>query len=91
MRLLLKFMVSPLWPDCGGSPEIPPPDETGWHYWRAGARSSPVIRDMIQPDHDLALYVCGEAYSRMQAWVEGAFATGAVVVDRLAADQDGHA
>ena len=59
------------------------PHETGWHFWRAGARSNDVIASIVQPDQRLAFFICGEAFSRSQAWVEGAFETGAVVVDRL--------
>jgi len=33
----------------------------------------------------IELYICGEAYSRSHAWVEGAFETAAAVVDRLIA------
>ena len=59
------------------------PHETGWHFWRAGARSNDVIASIVQPDQRLAFFICGEAFSRSQAWVEGAFETGAAVVDRL--------
>ncbi|MEA2576531.1 MAG: hypothetical protein QOD78_119, partial [Chloroflexota bacterium] len=48
------------------------PLECAWHYWRAGADSVQVIADMAQPSPNYELYVCGEAYSRWQAWVEGA-------------------
>ncbi len=61
------------------------PLECGWHYWRAGADSVQVIADIAQPSPDLELYVCGEAYSRWQAWVEGALETAATVVERLTA------
>jgi monoamine oxidase len=59
------------------------PHETGWHYWRAGARSADVIQGMSRPDPDLEFYICGEAYSRSQAWVEGAIETAAAVVNEL--------
>jgi len=59
------------------------PHETGWHFWRAGARSNDVIDSIVQPDQRLAFFICGEAFSRSQAWVEGALETGAVVVNRL--------
>lgn len=59
------------------------PHETGWHFWRAGARSNDVIANIVQPDRELAFFICGEAFSRSQAWVEGAFETGAAVIDRL--------
>ncbi|MEA2577848.1 MAG: hypothetical protein QOD78_1436, partial [Chloroflexota bacterium] len=61
------------------------PLECGWHYWRAGADSVRVIADIAQPSPGHELYICGEAYSRWQAWVEGALETGATVVERLTA------
>ena len=61
------------------------PLECGWHYWRAGADSVRVIADIAQPSPGNELYVCGEAYSRWQAWVEGALETGATVVEKLTA------
>ncbi|MEA2608456.1 MAG: hypothetical protein QOJ75_699 [Chloroflexota bacterium] len=59
------------------------PNETGWHYWSAGANSSDVIAAAIQPHAELELFLCGEAFSRLQAWVEGAFESAAAVVDRM--------
>jgi monoamine oxidase len=55
----------------------------GWHYWRAGARSWEVKARIVQPIPELEVYVCGEAYSTSQAWVEGALETADVVVQRL--------
>ena len=78
-----------------GRPEIPEPvsgafiswdvAERGgaWHYWRAGARSWEVKPRIVQPVLGLDVYVCGEAYSTAQAWVEGALETAEVVVQRL--------
>ncbi len=36
-----------------------------------------------QPDPALPIYVCGESFSRGQAWVEGALETAETVTDRL--------
>jgi monoamine oxidase len=54
-----------------------------WHYWKAGARSWEVKPRIIQPVPNLEVYVCGEAYSTSQAWVEGALETADMVVQRL--------
>lgn len=43
----------------------------GWHTWNACTRPVEVIERLYQPISSLALHVCGEAYSRYQAWVEG--------------------
>lgn len=49
-----------------------PPFGGGWHAWQPGWDSSRVIKDLQHPDSKRALYVCGEAYSAYQSWVEGA-------------------
>ena len=59
------------------------PHETGWHYWRAGVNSDEVIPMALQMDPSLELYLCGEAFSRGQGWVEGALETAAEVVRLL--------
>jgi monoamine oxidase len=43
------------------------------HRWAVGARSWEVIPRMRRPLPGLPLHVCGEAWSDLQGWVEGAF------------------
>src|SRR6516165_3203221 len=50
-----------------------------WHFWNPGVRSWQVSHQMTQPIDDLPCYVCGEAYSTMQTWVEGALLTADLV------------
>jgi len=52
----------------------------GWHFWKIGERSSQVMRRMRKPFPDASLYVCGEAWSSQQGWVEGALETADVVL-----------
>jgi monoamine oxidase len=59
------------------------PHETGWTFWRAGVRSDDVQAAAVQPDPSLDLFVCGEGFSRSQAWVEGALETADAVVTAL--------
>ncbi len=59
------------------------PHETGWSFWRAGAVSDDVMRRAIQPIPGSELFVCGEAFSRAQGWVEGALETAESVADIL--------
>jgi len=54
-----------------------------WHFWNPGVRSWQVSHQMTQPIDDLPCYVCGEAYSTMQTWVEGALLTADLVQQRL--------
>jgi monoamine oxidase len=43
-----------------------------WHEWKPGVDVISAIPEMRRPFPDLPVYVCGEAYSWMQAWIEGA-------------------
>ena len=43
----------------------------GWHEWNVGAQSQSVRQLLRQPSAE-PTYVCGEAYSDDQGWVEGA-------------------
>ena len=47
----------------------------GVHFWKSGVRSWEVESRMLKPVADIPLFVCGEAYSRRQGWVEGALST----------------
>ena len=47
----------------------------GWHTWNIGAHSARVMKQVRQPDPDYPVYVCGEAYSASQGWIEGALQT----------------
>jgi monoamine oxidase len=59
------------------------PQETGWTFWSAGVRSDEIIELATKPEPDVPIFVAGEAFSRSQGWVEGAFKTAQAVVDRL--------
>lgn len=43
-----------------------------WHEWKPGVDIISAIPDMRQPIPGLPLFLCGEAYSWFQAWIEGA-------------------
>ena len=47
----------------------------GVHFWAIHAKSWEVMPRMVHPEPDVPVYVCGEAYSNAQGWVEGALAT----------------
>jgi monoamine oxidase len=44
----------------------------GWHEWVPGVDVITAIPDMRHPIPDAPVYVCGEAYSWFQSWIEGA-------------------
>ena len=62
------------------------PREVAWHFWRPGANSDEMIDLAAQPDRDLPIHICGEVFSRLGAWVEGALETADAVAHRLADD-----
>ena len=58
----------------------------GWNSWNIGVESWEVKQEITQPIEDCPLYICGEAYSDAQGWVEGALDTADIVLDRLGLD-----
>jgi monoamine oxidase len=44
----------------------------GWHYWNPNNQSWLIIPRIRKPLPAVNLYICGEAYSAGQGWVEGA-------------------
>ncbi|MDX2077153.1 MAG: FAD-dependent oxidoreductase [bacterium] len=53
-----------------------------WNTWNVGVKAWEVIKQMIQPDPNSNLFVCGSAYSQWQGWVEGALQTAEGVLMR---------
>lgn len=47
----------------------------GANFWRLNEDSPAVFDDILQPNPDVPVYICGEAYSNFQGWVEGALET----------------
>ena len=47
----------------------------GANYWHLHVDSHAVSRAILQPKPPVAAYICGEAYSHNQGWVEGALET----------------
>lgn len=47
----------------------------GWNSWNIGVKSWEVKEAIIRPDPNLPIFICGEAYSDAQGWVEGALDT----------------
>ena len=58
------------------------PFGAGGHAWRQGAQSWAVLEPMTQPVPDFPCYICGEAYSTTQGWVEGALQTAEIVLQK---------
>lgn len=54
----------------------------GVHFWNPGHRSWELLERMTQPVADFPCYVCGEAWSTNQTWVEGALQTAEIVLQK---------
>lgn len=52
----------------------------GWNSWNIGVKSWEVKRQIVHPLPQQHLYICGEAYSDAQGWVEGALQTADYVL-----------
>jgi monoamine oxidase len=55
----------------------------GWNSWNIGVKSWEVKRDIIKPLGSYPLYICGEAYSDAQGWVEGALQTAGMMLEKI--------
>ncbi|WP_437963944.1 FAD-dependent oxidoreductase [Sorangium sp. So ce260] len=47
----------------------------GWHEWKAGYRYDLLMPRIRRPLETHCVYICGEAYSNNQGWVEGCLQT----------------
>jgi monoamine oxidase len=59
-----------------------PPYFGGWHSWNPHRRPWEIRRKLVRPFAS-NVYVCGEAYSSEQGWVEGAFRSAELVLNEL--------
>lgn len=55
----------------------------GWNSWNIGVQSWDVKKRIVKPFDDRPLYICGEAYSDAQGWVEGALQTADMVLEKF--------
>ena len=55
----------------------------GWNSWNIGVKSWEVKKEITRPYPDRPLYICGEAYSDAQGWVEGALQTADIVLENF--------
>lgn len=53
-----------------------------WHSWRAGVCAERVAAAVRQPNSELPLFICGEAFARPQGWIEGALNAAEMVLER---------
>jgi monoamine oxidase len=55
----------------------------GWNSWNIGVESWDVKTKIVKPDDARPLYICGEAYSDAQGWVEGALQTADMMLEKF--------
>jgi len=56
----------------------------GWHNWRPGLKSwevMPRVRTLSRQEADPRIFLCGEAWSNQQGWVEGALNSAEMVLE----------
>lgn len=54
----------------------------GANFWHVGVDSTDVFEKILQPKPPLPVFICGEAYSHDQGWVEGPLATADAMLER---------
>jgi hypothetical protein len=61
-----------------------PNEQGGWHTWEVNEECHTVAESLVQPlGEKEQLYICGEAYSSQQGWIEGALQSTERVLTRL--------
>ena len=53
----------------------------GAHHWKPGYNTNGISKVMINPIPNI--YICGEAYSKKQAWIEGSLETSNEVIKKF--------
>lgn len=53
----------------------------GAHHWKPGCDSDLLAQKIVNPMRNI--YICGEAFSQKQAWIEGALETSEIVVKKI--------
>ena len=59
-----------------------PPYGGAVHFWNPGYKSWELREEMTQPVEGLNAFIVGEAYSTVQTWVEGAFQTSEIFLQK---------
>ena len=57
--------------------------ENGCHFWDVGADMNEIYGKIMKPIDDKELYICGESFSKKQAWMEGSLETCYDVMKKL--------
>lgn len=55
----------------------------GYHAWNPGSRPWEASESMLTPVEGKPLFVCGEAFSTTQGWIQGALETSEKVLEKM--------
>ena len=58
----------------------------GWHTWNVGTCPWEVENERVEPIANSGLFLCGEAYSNEQGWMEGALKSAELVLKKMDID-----
>jgi len=58
----------------------------GAHFWKTQQNHDELYEKILQPDVNKNVFICGESYSKKQAWIEGALETSYDVLKKLKLD-----
>ena len=56
---------------------------SGLHVWKPNNDVNKIYSKILQPDSKKNIFICGEAYSKKQGWIEGALETSYDVLKKL--------
>ena len=59
----------------------------GAHFWLPNVNIQKVYKKVMKPYSNKPLYICGESYSKYQAWMEGALETSSKVIQNIISRQ----
>ena len=59
---------------------------SGVHMWKEGTDMNALYPKIMQPDKGKNIFICGEAFSKKQCWMEGALETSYDVLKKLKLD-----
>ena len=86
LDLMISQKLNEIFPDIS----IPKPKyiscfywKEGSHYFKPGINSDNVIKQIAKPFLNKEIYICNEAYSEHQAWVEGSLKSANNCMDMI--------
>src|SRR5690606_244676 len=60
-----------------------PPFYAGWHAWKPNCSPHRIRQAIVRPFLGHNIFICGEAFSSEQGWVEGALRSAECVLRKL--------